>query len=155
MRMSLIATGVRMSSWVEQGFHEYVRRLPREFALDLREIRPGPRSRTGDANRARAVESARMLAIAGTSRIVALDPGGRLLDSAGVAALLHQWREDGRDVALLVGGPDGLDLECLSRAEFRWSLSPLIFPHALVRIVVAEQLYRATTLLRNHPYHRG
>ncbi|MBA3563434.1 MAG: 23S rRNA (pseudouridine(1915)-N(3))-methyltransferase RlmH [Gammaproteobacteria bacterium] len=155
MRIRLIAAGSRMPAWVEEGFREYAKRLPRELELELSEIRLGHRGKSADRVRARADESARMLADAGTARIVALDVGGVLLDTARLAVELDRWRNGGRDVALLIGGPDGLAPECLDRAGLRWSLSPLTLPHGLVRIVVAEQLYRASSILQGHPYHRA
>ncbi|MGH8494662.1 MAG: 23S rRNA (pseudouridine(1915)-N(3))-methyltransferase RlmH [Gammaproteobacteria bacterium] len=155
MRIRLIAAGTRMPAWVGEGFRDYARRLPRELSLELSEIRLGRRTKGSDASRARADEGDRMLADAGAARIVALDAGGRLFDTDGFSAELDRWRQGGRDVALLLGGPDGLSPECLDRAELKWSLSPLTLPHALVRIVVAEQMYRAASILHGHPYHRA
>ena len=96
-----------------------------------------------------------MLAALGASDlVVALDVAGTCFDTAALAERLNDWLHSGRDVALLVGGPDGLAKECLARADLRWALSPLTFPHALVRVLIAEQLYRAWSILRGHPYHR-
>lgn len=155
MRLRLIAAGSRVPAWVEEGFREYAQRLPRELPLELVEIRLGRRRKGGETARARADEGARMLAGAGEARVVALDAGGRLFDTEGLASELDAWRHAGRDVALLVGGPDGLAPACLERAELCWSLSPLTLPHALVRIVVVEQIYRASSILQGHPYHRA
>ena len=143
-----------MPDWVEAGYADYVRRLPRELALELVEIPVAARGKNADLARLREAEGEKMLKAAGASRIIALDERGESLDTAGWAKSLKQWMQDGRDVSLLVGGPDGLAPACLAAARARWSLSRLTFPHALVRVLVAEQLYRAWSLLQGHPYHR-
>ncbi|MGA1730476.1 MAG: 23S rRNA (pseudouridine(1915)-N(3))-methyltransferase RlmH, partial [Steroidobacteraceae bacterium] len=113
-------------------------------------------SRGGDRLRARADEGRRMLErIEGGDHVVALEVGGRALSSEGLADWLGLRLREGRRVVMLVGGADGLDPACLERADFRWSLSPLTFPHGLVRVILAEQVYRAWSQLRGHPYHRG
>jgi len=155
MRIRLLAAGTRMPDWVDAGYGAYAARLPHECRLELKEIALGRRSRGSDPTRAVLGEGERMLAAVGSSdRIIALDVAGRSLDTQQLARRLDGWMQDGRDLALLVGGPDGLAAACLQQAEFRWSLSPLTLPHGLVRVVVAEQLYRAWSLLRGHPYHR-
>jgi len=155
MRARLIAVGDRMPAWVAEGYAEYVKRLSRELPLELVEISTRQRGNR-DAARAIADEGQQMLAaIPKGSHVVALDGRGKPWSSEGLAAQLAQWRMQGQDLALLIGGPDGLAAAALERAPQRWSLGPLTLPHPLVRIVVAEQLYRATTLLGNHPYHRG
>ncbi|HLF98795.1 MAG TPA: 23S rRNA (pseudouridine(1915)-N(3))-methyltransferase RlmH [Methylococcaceae bacterium] len=156
MRLELIAVGERMPAWVREGYDEYAKRLPRECALHLREIEPGARGKSQDPARAVALEGERMLAaLPKGARVVALDVKGVEHATEELAGRLETWLADGRDVALLVGGPDGLAPECLARAEERWSLSRLTLPHPLVRVVLAEQLYRAWSILRNHPYHRA
>jgi 23S rRNA (pseudouridine1915-N3)-methyltransferase len=155
LRIRLVAAGARMPDWVAAGLVDYAKRFPRELPLELEEVRAAGRSRGGDVKRALAAEGERMLDRAGGARVVALDVGGRLLDSEGLAAELTRWRREARDVAILIGGPQGLAPACLERAELKWSLSPLTLPHQLVRIVVAEQLYRALTILQGHPYHRS
>ena len=155
MRIRLLAAGTRMPGWVDAGYAAYATRLPHECRLELKEIALGRRSRGSDPARAVRSEGERMLAAIGSSdRIIALDVAGRSLDTQQLARRLDGWMQDGRDISLLVGGPDGLAPACLEQAEFRWSLSTLTLPHGLVRIVVAEQLYRAWSLLRGHPYHR-
>ena len=145
-----------MPRWVEQGFDNYARRLPAECRLALREIPLGRRGKGADTSRARRAEGERMLAaVPAQARAVALDEGGRQWSSPELARELSQWLQQGRDVALLVGGPDGLDPAAAARAESTWSLSRLTLPHALVRVLVAEQLYRAWTILARHPYHRA
>lgn len=156
MRLELIAVGERMPAWIREGYDEYAKRLPRECALILREIEPGARGKSQDPARAVAVEGERMLAaLPKGARVVALDVKGAEHATEELAARLEVWLADGRDVALLVGGPDGLAPECLARADERWSLSRLTLPHPLVRVVLAEQIYRAWSILRNHPYHRA
>lgn len=155
MELRLIAVGQRMPRWVEEGWREFARRMPPQLPLRLLEVPPGRRSGRRDTGPALAEEGARLLTAAGAARIVALDLRGRMLSTSELALQLDLWLQEGRDVALLIGGPDGLAQDCLERAESRWSISPLTFPHMLVRVIVAEQLYRAWTVLQNHPYHRG
>jgi 23S rRNA (pseudouridine1915-N3)-methyltransferase len=155
MRIHLIAVGRRMPRWVTEGYDEFSRRLPPQCAMRLVEINPGKRGKGADLERIRREEGERILAAVPTgARIVALDLTGQGWDTRGVAGMLAGWMQGGRDVALLVGGPEGLSDACLRAAEGRWSLSPLTFPHGLVRVVVAEQIYRASTVLGGHPYHR-
>ncbi|MBK1692879.1 23S rRNA (pseudouridine(1915)-N(3))-methyltransferase RlmH [Ectothiorhodospira mobilis] len=156
MRVHLLAIGTRMPAWVNQGFQAYAQRMPAECELVLREIPAPRRGRNPDVERLRTREGQDLLAaIPRDAWVVALDEGGRVWDTKGLAVRLDEWMHSGRDVCLLVGGPDGLSRDCRERAHLTWSLSPLTFPHPLVRILLAEQLYRAWSLLRGHPYHRG
>jgi len=156
MRIRLIAVGERMPRWVAQGFEEYAKRLPRDCRLELCEIAAGRRGKGQDPARAVAEEGRRMLAALPTgARVIALDVGGQPWSTEELAAQMTRWRRLGETVALLVGGPDGLAPACLQRADQRWSLSRLTLPHPLVRVVLAEQLYRAWSLLQGHPYHRA
>jgi 23S rRNA (pseudouridine1915-N3)-methyltransferase len=156
MRLYLVAVGTRLPAWQQEGFAEYTRRLPRECALELVEIPAARRSKSSHTRRAVETEGERMLsALPRDTHVVALDQDGRSHSTEELARLLSRWLEGGRDVALLVGGADGLAPDCLARAEARWSLSPLTLPHGLVRVLVAEQLYRAWSILQGHPYHRG
>jgi len=155
MKLHLVAVGRRMPEWVQAGYHEYARRLPPECPLVLREIAPGARGRGADAARAVGSEGERMLrALPTGARVLALDERGSPWRTRDLARQLSGWMRDGEDVALLAGGPDGLAQACLTRARQHWSLSPLTLPHGLVRVVVAEQLYRAWSVLAGHPYHR-
>lgn len=155
MRVRLLAVGTRMPAWVNQGVEEYRRRLPRDFALEVEEIAPGQRGKNADIPRAMAQEAERIRArLRGDERVVALEVGGRPWSTEQLAEQAEGWRLEGRDLALLVGGPDGLAPELSAAADQRWSLSPLTLPHPLVRILLAEQLYRAWTLMVGHPYHR-
>jgi 23S rRNA (pseudouridine1915-N3)-methyltransferase len=154
MRARLIAVGDRMPAWVADGYAEYAKRLSRELPLELVEISTKQRSR--EIARAIADEGRDMLAaIPKGMHVVALDGRGKPWSSEQLATQLAQWRMQGTDLAFLIGGPDGLAPAALERAQQCWSLGPLTLPHPLVRIVVAEQLYRAVSLLGNHPYHRG
>ena len=154
MRARLIAVGDRMPAWVGDGFAEYAKRLSRELPLELVEI--STRQRARETQRAIADEGTAMLAaIPKSAHVVALDGRGKTWSSEDLAQQLAQWRMQGQDLAFLIGGPDGLAPAALERAQQRWSLGPLTLPHPLVRIVLAEQLYRAVSLLGNHPYHRG
>ena len=156
MRCRLVAAGTRLPEWVGAGFRDYQRRLRRPLALELVEIPVAPRREGEPAAAAVAREGASMLAaLRGEDYVVALDVGGSALGTAKLAEWLARRLQEGRPLAMLIGGPDGLARACLDRAEFRWSLSPLTFPHGLVRVVVAEQLYRATSILAGHPYHRA
>ncbi len=156
MRIKLIAVGERMPAWVQDGFQEYAKRLPRECRLELREIAAARRGKGGSASRAMAEEGQRLLAaIPAGARVIALDVGGQQWSTEELAAEMEDWLASGESVALLVGGPDGLAPDCLQRASRRWSLSRLTLPHPLVRVVLAEQLYRAWSVLQGHPYHRA
>jgi 23S rRNA (pseudouridine1915-N3)-methyltransferase len=143
MRIRLIAAGNRLPAWMDAGVEEYARRFGRGLKFELIEV---PLAR--EAERMRA-------AIADGDYVVALEVGGRAMSTPELAHWLSSRMAGGRNLALLVGGPDGLDAGLSSRADFRWSLSPLTWPHGLVRVMVAEQLYRAHSLLLGHPYHRA
>jgi 23S rRNA (pseudouridine1915-N3)-methyltransferase len=156
MRAHLLAVGERMPGWVDTGFRDYTRRMRGDLTLELQEIRAGHRGKGADLRRAKQEEGERLLAaVPKGARVVALDVGGRVWSTEELTAHLRAWMTEGRDLALLVGGADGLSEPCLDRSEMTWSLSALTFPHALVRILVAEQLYRAWSLLHGHPYHRA
>jgi len=156
MQINLIAVGTRMPAWVNDGYHEYARRMPRECRMALTEIPPGQRSKAQPVERAIQEEGRRMLAaLAERERVIALDVRGRSWSTEQLAGEMRDWLQDGNDISLLVGGPDGLAADCLARAGQRWSLSPLTLPHPLVRVLLAEQLYRAWSLVNGHPYHRA
>lgn len=156
MRTRLISVGERMPAWVAEGFAEYRKRLSRELPLELIEVALGNRGKSCDPVRAMADEGTAVLAaIPAGAHIVALDGRGKTWSSEQLAAQLGEWRMLGRDLAILIGGPDGHAEDVLKRANQRWSLGPLTLPHMLVRLIVAEQLYRATTILAGHPYHRA
>lgn len=154
MRLSILSVGQKMPGWVAAGVREYVGRLPGNF-LQLVELPLATRTKASDPRRAQLEENQKLLkAIPDGAYVVALHPLGRSFSTEVLAEKLDGWMQGGRDVVFLIGGPDGLTDELLSRCDERWSLSPLTFPHMLVRVIVAEQVYRAWTILRNHPYHR-
>lgn len=155
MKVRLLAVGQKMPGWVTEGFQEYAGRMPPECRLELIEIPLAMRAKNQAVERAMQQEGDRLLAAAGNDRLVALDVRGKAFSTEQLADELQEWLAGGRNVALAVGGPDGLAPGVLARAEQRWSLSPLTLPHPLVRVVLAEQLYRAMSILRNHPYHRA
>lgn len=145
-----------MPGWVAEGFAEYRKRLSHELPMELVELKPGARGKGRDDARAIHDEGVAILAaLPHDSHVIALDGRGRTWSSEDLAAQLETWRMHGRDLAFLIGGPDGHAPEVLTRADQRWSLGPLTLPHMLVRLVLAEQLYRATTILAGHPYHRA
>lgn len=156
MKALLIAVGERAPDWVASGFAEYQKRLSHWLPLSLHEITPGIRGKGRDANRAMAEEGARVLtAIPKQALVVTLDGRGRGYGSEQLAQRLEAWRQGGRELAFLIGGPEGHSPGVIASAHESWSLGPLTLPHMLVRLIVAEQLYRAASLLANHPYHRA
>lgn len=156
MRIHLIAVGTRMARWVEEGFAEYQKRLPPECSLRLIEIPAVARGKGVPIERVLQREGERLIAsIPPGAHSIALDLAGNSFSTAQLARELGIWLQWGQDLALLVGGAEGLSEAVLTRARGRWSLSPLTFPHPLVRVIVAEQIYRAWSLLHHHPYHRA
>jgi 23S rRNA (pseudouridine1915-N3)-methyltransferase len=155
MKIHLIAIGEKMPAWVKNGFKEYAERMPRECKLVLHEIAAGKRSKNADIARLVREEGSKVLAaVPKGARIVALDRQGAEFSTEQVAAELKAQLARGTDLALLVGGPEGLSDECLARSTATWSLSKLTLAHPLVRVVAAEQIYRAWSILKNLPYHR-
>lgn len=156
MKLKLLAVGQKMPQWVSDGYQEYARRLPRDCSLNLIEIAPAKRGKTSQPQQWMQEESKRILShIDASDHVVALDVIGKSWSTPQLAENLATWQQQGSDVSLVIGGPDGLDPACLQRANQRWSLSALTLPHPLVRVLLAEQLYRAWTILQNHPYHRA
>lgn len=155
MRFTLIAAGTRLPAWVNDAYADYAARLTSDYRLELKEISLGQRT-GGSTQQAIAKEGERMLAALPPSvYIVALQVGGRAMTSEQLAQFVLARARDGRDVALCIGGPDGLAPEVDARADFRWSLSALTLPHGLARVIVAEALYRAVSITKGHPYHRA
>jgi 23S rRNA (pseudouridine1915-N3)-methyltransferase len=155
MRLIILAVGHKMPGWVSEGFAEYEKRMPREMRIELVEIKPDKRvgGRTGD--QVREAERDRILAaLPPGARLVSLDEKGELLTTLQWAKALEDWLPEGRDTAFVIGGADGLHPDLRQKAEKLWSLSKLTLPHGLVRVVLAEQLYRAASVIKNHPYHR-
>jgi 23S rRNA (pseudouridine1915-N3)-methyltransferase len=155
MRVRLIAVGSRMPKWVREAYEDYITRLGSALKISLVEIEPGPRSAARSPQRAVESEGQKLLAaVRKEEYVVVLDERGSEMTTRELAAWLQSRMQDGRDLAFLIGGPDGFAAEVLTRGDLKWSLSRLTFPHALVRVVLAEQLYRAHGVLANHPYHR-
>lgn len=155
MKLSVIAVGTKMPSWVQQGYSEYEKRLPREWKPKLMELPVARRGKNAAVEQLKSIEGDAILAsIQPEAHVVALDVLGQQLDTPSLARRMQDWQLAARPVCLVIGGPDGLSEPCLSRAKERWSLSELTLPHPLVRIVLIEQLYRAWTILQNHPYHK-
>lgn len=155
MRVRLIAVGSRMPKWVREAYEDYITRLGSTVKISLVELEPGQRSGTRTPQKAMEAEGQKLLSsLRKDEYVVALDEHGSQMTTREVAAWLKTRMQDGRDLAFLIGGPDGFVPEVLSRSDLKWSLSRLTFPHALVRVVLAEQLYRAHSVLANHPYHR-
>jgi 23S rRNA (pseudouridine1915-N3)-methyltransferase len=156
MRISVIAVGTRMPGWVNEGIAEYAKRLPRELKLVWREIPLAKRGKDAAAEQWCVAEGEQMLrSIAPGERVIALDVAGKRVSTEQFARELLEWQMSGDNYSFLIGGPDGLSPPCLARADQRWSLSDLTLPHPLVRVILAEQLYRAWTITANHPYHRA
>lgn len=156
MKINLICVGTRMPGWVEEGVAEYRKRLPRDFELLITEVPLSQRSKTTNLVQAIAKEGELCLkAVAQDDFVVALDVKGKTLSTEQMAVRIGELRDGGRQMSLLVGGPDGLAPVCLKAADAAWSLSALTLPHPVVRIVVAEQIYRVWSLLNRHPYHRA
>jgi len=155
VKIRLISVGTKMPAWVDEGYGDYAKRLSAEITLELVEIAAGKRGKNADLARITDKEGEAMLAaIPAGDRVVALDVQGRSFSTEALAATLEDWLPAGRNTSLLIGGPEGLAPAALARADERWSLSALTLPHPLVRVLLAEQLYRAWTLLKGHPYHR-
>ena len=155
MQLIIAAVGHKMPAWIEAGFAEYAKRMPPEIRIYLKEIKPVERSGSKTAETAMALERAKIEAVIPKgARIIALDERGRDLTSVQLSQQLVQWQQDGRDVALIIGGADGLDAEFKARADMLIRISSLTLPHGMVRVMLAEQLYRAWSITQNHPYHR-
>ena len=155
MQVRLIAIGGKMPAWVNTGVAEFEKRLPKEWRFDLLELPIGQRSKSASIAKAMEQEQTSICrAINPKSHLVALDSRGKSWSTEVLSQQLENWQQSGKNIDLLIGGPDGLTNDVINRADQVWSLSALTFPHPLVRIVVVEQLYRAWAILQNHPYHK-
>ena len=143
-----------MPDWVENACAEYLKRMPRELATEIIEIKPDKRASGKNSEVVQEAEAKRILEAAGKNYLIALDEHGQEVTTTQLASKMQQWQGLGRDVALIIGGADGLHASIKQQADWLWSLSKLTMPHGLVRVMLAEQLYRAHTILQNHPYHR-
>ena len=155
MRFTIVAMGERMPGWVDEGFGDYVRRMPRTLRVELKEVRPEPRREGRSVEQILEAEAERIEAAIPKGNLrVALDEHGRALTSLELAGQIDTWRSDSQDIAFIVGGPDGLAPRLKAAAASTMRLSSYTLPHGLVRVILAEQLYRAISILANHPYHR-
>jgi 23S rRNA (pseudouridine1915-N3)-methyltransferase len=155
MRIRIIAIGTKMPDWVEAGYAEYAKRMPRDVVVEMVELPLAVRSKNTDIQKAMEKEGEAMMAvIAKGEQVIVLDVRGKAWSTEQLAENLATWKMSGDNFCLLIGGPDGLSPAILQMASIKWSLSPLTLPHPLVRILLIEQLYRACSILQNHPYHK-
>lgn len=155
MKVKVLAVGPKMPNWVSEAVSEYTKRMPKDISVSFVPLALGARGKSSSIQRAMEQEGDVMLSHIKTGdHVVALDLSGKPWDTPQLAIQLQGWRELGKDLILLIGGPDGLDARCLSRANQRWALSNLTLPHPLVRVLLSEQLYRAWSITQNHPYHK-
>jgi 23S rRNA (pseudouridine1915-N3)-methyltransferase len=155
MRVTILSVGHRMPAWIQDGFHEYVRRMPPEIKVELVELKPEERGAGKNAQKAKEIEGERIIAaVPAGATLLALDEGGRAVSTQGLAVMLSEWMRDAVQPVLAIGGADGLSSAVKERADKLISLSALTLPHGLVRVLLAEQLYRAWSILARHPYHR-
>ena len=155
MKIRLLAVGTKMPDWITTGFDDYAKRLTDDVRLEVVEIPAGKRGKNADIARLTEKEGeAQLAAIGSNDRVIALEVGGKALSTEELSQMLGHWLQEGRNISLLIGGPEGLSPAASARADQQWSLSRLTLPHPLVRVLLAEQLYRAWTLLKGHPYHR-
>ncbi len=156
MHIRLLAVGDRQPAWVNDAYEKYAERLPREWKFRLDAVPTVRRSKNDKSLQAMEAEGAQVLArLQDAELVVLLDERGNSLSSSGLASKLADWQRDGRDLCLVIGGPDGVSEACHRRADFKWSLSPMTLPHGLARVLVTEALYRAWSMNSGHPYHRA
>ena len=154
MKLRILSVGHKMPDWVEQACAEYLKRMPREASVEIIEIRPDKRASGKNSEVVQEAEADRILEAAGKDLLIVLDEHGQEITTTQLAQRMENWLAGGRDVALVIGGADGLHASLKKKADWLWSLSKLTMPHGMVRVVLAEQLYRAWTVIQNHPYHR-
>ena len=155
MKVHLIAVGKKMPEWINSGYAEFSKRMPPELQIDLIEITPSVRNKTTPTEKNIKEEGKRIQsAIPANSRLIVLDEKGKNFSSIALSKKMESWLPMGQDIVLVIGGADGIDPKIKQQADEKWSLSSFTLPHALVRVVVAEQLYRAWSILKGHPYHR-
>lgn len=154
MKLRIISVGHKMPDWVESACAEYLKRMPREATVEIIEIKPDKRASGKLSSTVQEAEAKRIIEACGRDYLIALDERGSEVTTLQLAERMQQWLGGGRDVSLVIGGADGLHTDIKTRADWLWSLSKLTLPHGMVRVVLAEQLYRAWTVINNHPYHR-
>jgi len=154
MKLRIISVGHKMPNWVEVACAEYTKRMPRELIVEIIDIKPEKRAAGNSTENIQLIEAKRILEAIGRDYLIALDERGNEITTLQLAEKLSNWQAGGRDVALVIGGADGLHASVKQKADWLWGLSKLTLPHAMVRILLAEQLYRAHSVIQNHPYHR-
>jgi len=154
LKLRILSVGHKMPDWVESACSEYLKRMPREAVVEIIEIKPDKRASGKNAEVVQEAEAKRILEAAGKDYLIVLDERGQEVTTVQLAARMETWLTSGRDIALVIGGADGLHASVKSRADWLWGLSKLTLPHGMVRVLLAEQLYRAWTVIQHHPYHR-
>lgn len=154
MKLRIISVGHKMPSWVETACAEYTKRMPREASVEIIDIKPEKRAAGNSTENIQLIEAKRILEAVGKDLCIALDERGQEVTTLQLANKFKDWQTSGRDVALIIGGADGLHISVKQKADWLWGLSKLTLPHAMVRVLLAEQLYRAHSVITNHPYHR-
>lgn len=154
MKLRIISVGHKMPSWVETACAEYTKRMPRETTVEIIDIKPEKRAAGNSTKNIQLIEAKRILEAVGKDFCIALDEHGQEVTTLQLADKFKDWQASSRDVALIIGGADGLHTSVKQKAEWLWGLSKLTLPHAMVRVLLAEQLYRAHSVITNHPYHR-
>jgi 23S rRNA (pseudouridine1915-N3)-methyltransferase len=154
MKLRIISVGHKMPSWVDVACGEYLKRMPRELQVDIIEIKPDKRADGKNSLVVQEAEAKRILEAAGKDFLIACDERGQEITTLQLAEKMQYWQGMGRDVSIIIGGADGLDRNLKQQADFQWGLSKLTLPHAFVRVLLCEQLYRAYSVIQNHPYHR-
>ncbi len=154
MKLNIISVGHKMPDWVESACAEYIKRMPREASIEIIEIKPEKRAAGNSTENIQSLEAKRILETVGKTYLVALDERGQEVTTLQLADRMKNWLTLGRDITLVVGGADGLHDTVKQRADWMWSLSKLTLPHGMVRVLLSEQLYRAHSVINNHPYHR-
>jgi 23S rRNA (pseudouridine1915-N3)-methyltransferase len=154
LKLRILSVGHKMPDWVETACSEYLKRMPREASVEIVEIKPDKRASGKNAEVVQEAEAKRILEAVGKDYLIALDERGQEVTTVQLAARMETWLTSGRDIALVIGGADGMHASVKSRADWLWGLSKLTLPHGMVRVLLAEQLYRAWTVIQHHPYHR-
>lgn len=154
MKLHIISIGHKMPSWVEKACTEYIKRMPRELTVDIIEIKPDKRADGKNSAAVQEAEAKRILEAGGKDFLIVCDERGQEVTTLQLAEKMQFWQTLGRDVSIVIGGADGLHPELKKQADFQWGLSKLTLPHAFVRVLLCEQLYRAHTVIQGHPYHR-
>ncbi len=154
MKLRVLSVGHKMPEWVQAACAEYVKRMPRELAIEIIEIKPEKRAAGNNTENIQAIEAKRLLEAAGDNFLIACDENGQQLSTLALAQHLRNWQNNGKNLSFIIGGADGLNANIKQKANFNLGLSHLTLPHAFVRVLLCEQLYRAYSINTNHPYHR-